>query len=381
MRILRWDDGTKWDDPNAYWGSPSYVLEPGDPGYQPPPDDPSETPSNKPKKHTIMSSNATPTNRIILVALATKIKAGQTAIGGAVGLHHHLAPQMDLRLKKLIGDPAEPPGTPANKGSQSLYRECLTATDDAVEALSLLSDGAVKEWLYGYQKVLQSIHGKAASSDWVAAGFPQGTTSVPRSHDARQVLLLAARAYLASHAGYETSMPRKNQPPLEITAAAALALSGQMETAQALIASRKTEQAACKQVRDADVDALYDEVSATIAEIDDRLADDDPRWEAFGLNIPANPTPPEGVASLVMTSAGAGRELLEWPYATRVEYFRIFMKREGIDPDYVNVADARDLSYTLRNLTPGETISVYIEPNNVAGAGPASPVVTKVLGT
>lgn len=33
MRVLRWGDGTKWGDPNAYWGNPSYVLEPGDPGY------------------------------------------------------------------------------------------------------------------------------------------------------------------------------------------------------------------------------------------------------------------------------------------------------------------------------------------------------------
>jgi hypothetical protein len=43
MRTLRWDDGTKWDDPNAYWGDPSYVLQPGDPGYVPP----------KPERHPV----------------------------------------------------------------------------------------------------------------------------------------------------------------------------------------------------------------------------------------------------------------------------------------------------------------------------------------
>src|SRR6185436_5248983 len=26
-------DGTRFGDPNAYWGSPSYVLQPGDPGF------------------------------------------------------------------------------------------------------------------------------------------------------------------------------------------------------------------------------------------------------------------------------------------------------------------------------------------------------------
>ena len=54
MRTLYWDsinpDTGKpytFDDPNLYWGSPSYVLEAGDQGYVPPPFEP-----NKPNKHT-----------------------------------------------------------------------------------------------------------------------------------------------------------------------------------------------------------------------------------------------------------------------------------------------------------------------------------------
>lgn len=37
MRVAKWDDPSlRYDDVNFYWGDPSYVLEPGDPGYQPP---------------------------------------------------------------------------------------------------------------------------------------------------------------------------------------------------------------------------------------------------------------------------------------------------------------------------------------------------------
>ena len=54
MRPIRWDDGTRWDDPNARWGSPSYVLEPGDPGYIAPP---GTLPPPSTKKKRIMSSN------------------------------------------------------------------------------------------------------------------------------------------------------------------------------------------------------------------------------------------------------------------------------------------------------------------------------------
>ena len=45
MRPVNYDDGTRWDDPNFHWGDPSYVLEPGDPGYIAPP------PISVPQKH------------------------------------------------------------------------------------------------------------------------------------------------------------------------------------------------------------------------------------------------------------------------------------------------------------------------------------------
>jgi len=36
MRTIRLDAGFRLDDPNSYWGNPSFQLEPGDPGYVPP---------------------------------------------------------------------------------------------------------------------------------------------------------------------------------------------------------------------------------------------------------------------------------------------------------------------------------------------------------
>lgn len=48
---------------------------------------------------------------------------------------------------------------------------------------------------------------------------------------------------------------------------------------------------------------------------------------------------------------------------------RPFPKRDGIDPDSEDESDARDLSSTLRHLNSGDMVSVYVEPNNIAGAG------------
>lgn len=40
MRTIRFDSGFRFDDPNNRWGDPAYQLEPGDPGYVPPPGTP-----------------------------------------------------------------------------------------------------------------------------------------------------------------------------------------------------------------------------------------------------------------------------------------------------------------------------------------------------
>lgn len=37
MRVIRFDSGFKFDDPNNFWGDPGYQLQEGDPGWTPPP--------------------------------------------------------------------------------------------------------------------------------------------------------------------------------------------------------------------------------------------------------------------------------------------------------------------------------------------------------
>src|SRR5215213_9741854 len=99
-------------------------------------------------------------------------------------------------------------------------------SSDATSELVELSDGPVKAWLDGYRGVLAGLHGKKPGDGWVAAGFASGSTAVPRSHEARQTLLGAARAYLAAQPTYETSLPQLSGTPLAITAVGALAHHG-----------------------------------------------------------------------------------------------------------------------------------------------------------
>lgn len=375
MRPLRWDDGTRWNDPNARWSDPSYVLEPGDPGYV---NTSPATGANTTKKGN-RTMNETPENQRVLLAVAKKIRAGAATLQDVIGLHHHRDTTLTTAILKLEGDPAAAPGSNANKGSQLVYKSCEDAAKDARSALKALSDGTVKTLLSAYRDVLERIHGKKHNAGWAAAGFTDGV-SVPREHDKRQSLLAAMRSYLAANAGYEASLPQPGGTPLAVTAAAALALGTTFQAAFDLINSSEAEQANCKNARDADKKGLFDEVSGTIKELSGLLAADDPRWENFGLNIPANPNPPEPVTAVTLTAVGTGREELAWTAATRATYYRLFVKVDGVDTDFRFLKRDNDLDHTLTDLTPGTTISAYVIAANPGGEAIASPTVTKVVG-
>ncbi len=379
MRVIRFDEGFRFDDPNSFWGDPSYQLEPGDPGYINTGLEPGAT---QPKtNHTTMSaSNETPRNLKVLLALGHDFAVGLTQLQDVIGMHHHRGTTVLAALAKLEGDPAAPAGSNANKGSQLVFKDCENTLDAAQAAMVALSDGAVKTLLSGYRTLMDGVNGHSYNAGWAAAGFTNNKTAVPSNHGDRLTLLAAMRAYLVAHPTHEGSLPQPSGPALAVTAAAALALHTQFNTARALVNTLGGTQETCKNLRDADSDGLFDEMSGGIAEVRDLLPANDPRWETLGLNIPANPTPPEAVASLTLIPAGTGKELAAWPHARRAASYRIFIKVAGIDVDFRFVDRSQDLEYTIKGLAAGQDISVYVLATNAAGDAPPSPTVTKIVG-
>ncbi|MCX6858356.1 MAG: fibronectin type III domain-containing protein [Verrucomicrobia bacterium] len=379
MRIVRFDQGFKFDDPNIYFGAtddaPAYQLEPGDPGYK------NTAPATGAlQPHTRSKAmNETPENPKLLLALAKVMCSGATQLQDIIQLHHHRDTTLQPAILKLEGDPAAAPGSNANKGSQLVYKLCEDAAKNARSARKTLSDTTVKTLLEGYHDVIKRVHGRSHNTGWSAAGFTDGT-SVPREHPKRQSLLATMRSYLAANPAHETTLPQPSGPALAVTAAAALALMPTFQAAFDLVAQLESDQENCKNLRDADLTALSDEVSGTTAELRQLLAADDPRWETFGLNIPAHPNVPLAVASATLTSLGEGREALSWLPAVRATYYRLFLKVHGVDDDFRFIKRDEDLDHTFTGLTPGSTISVQVIAANAGGEAAPSPTVTKVVG-
>jgi hypothetical protein len=99
MRTVHWDDGSRWDDPNLRWGDPSYMLEPGDPGYVAP----EPPPRMKPKtKRKYMASNPTPTRLDELLAGGEDLCDGLTQHAVAIGVKQNTLALTRADLDALI---------------------------------------------------------------------------------------------------------------------------------------------------------------------------------------------------------------------------------------------------------------------------------------
>ncbi|HEY6169693.1 MAG TPA: hypothetical protein VI454_16765 [Verrucomicrobiae bacterium] len=82
MKIVTFDGGFHFDDPNIYWGDPAYQLEPGDPGYIPPPQPTPQTPTKikRMKRNTYFPSRAAD-QLVWLVNFCNKIAGHAAALG------------------------------------------------------------------------------------------------------------------------------------------------------------------------------------------------------------------------------------------------------------------------------------------------------------
>jgi hypothetical protein len=132
MRIVRFDQGFRLDDPNIRFGAtddaPAYQLEPGDSGYlnhRPPATGarPTEKRNENHERNTGKPEGAARARQ--------KMRAGAATLQDVIGLHHHRDTTLNAAILKLEGDPAAAPGSNANKGSQLVYKMCEDAAKDA----------------------------------------------------------------------------------------------------------------------------------------------------------------------------------------------------------------------------------------------------------
>jgi hypothetical protein len=124
--------------------------------------------------------------------------------------------------------------------------------------------------------------------------------------------------------------------------------------------------------RDADETALRVRLRGAIDELTQLLENDDPLFYAFGINPPDASETPEQPENLVLTPGAPGTIYADWDNAPRADYYRVYRKVVGVDPDFTLDQSPADSDATLTGLPSGQTVQLHVIAVNEAGNSPAS---------
>ena len=259
----------------------------------------------------------------------------------------------------------------AARNAETTYGECKVLKKTANTAVTN-ADAAVKVFITNARKRLSKFLGEVASTEWESAGWPPGTTAVPRTQDERFALLASLKAYFTGHAAHEST-------DMEVTAALADAAHTTISNARAALGQKITESGQAKAARDTAERNLRLRMTGLIDELTILLGPEDPLWHAFGLNRPADEETPE--APTVTTAlAGPNHSVLaDWDDSLRATRWRVWIKILGVDTDFHAVLTVTESDATIPNLTPGATVEVRVTSVNDAGESAPGPVASAVV--
>ena len=355
MRTAFFDSGLRFDDANLRWGEPSYLLEKGDPGWVNDPHSASYVPpKTKPKIRKYMASNPTPTPLNELIASGEDLCDGLNQHAVAIGIKQNTFAPTRADLDSLI---AAKNAFAAAEGAQPAGYTALRTAD---------SNG--KGFIARTVKVLSISLGNQWSDAWLATGLPDNTVGVPRTQDKRFTALGGLKAYLLAN-------PAKENAALGVTAAIADTLYQAVSGARMGVGNALALTTDKLQIREAAKEAFRIRYRATIAELEQLLGDDDPKWYDFGLNRPGDPAQPGQPSNVVLTALGAGRVLIQIDGARRANSFNYYKKVVGADPEPVKVTNTEGTQYTIEGLPVAATVEITVAGVNDAGEGqPSQPV-------
>ena len=290
-----------------------------------------------------------------LVAGGVHASAGGDAHAVALDLDLGTKPAIDAVLNPLI---THRDAHEVAKGELATLRSLLR--EKQKETYNLLM---------GSRDLLKRSFGTRYNTAWTGTGF-SFSLEVPRSVTRLQSRAGILKAYLVANptmekAGLMTAAMvgtvldnltiAENAVKLKVSAVGTL-----------LTLRRKQEKALRRHLR-----WVVQELGRVIDPLDDR-------WTAFGLNKPGlkeTPAVPGQVSVALVTGTTAS---VKWAKAARAEYYRIWMKVNGVDLAMQPVGSPADLNFALENLPPNAQIEVAVSAVNNGGESAFSQVVTFV---
>jgi hypothetical protein len=358
LKIITLDSGFRLDDPNARWGDPCYLLEPGDPGYVAP--HPPTPQPHKKKGRKNVASNPTPININELMASGEDMYDGLFRHAVAINIKKNDAPGFRLKLDALI--------------QAQVSLKAAQGAEPAAYSAMRTADSNGKGFIGAAVKVISLQFGSKWTDEWLATGLPDNKPGIPGTQDKRFAALAGLKGFFTANPALEVSTPK-----LTVTAALAETLYQALSDARMLVGNALALSADKLMLRDAALEVLRGAYRSTVEEIGELLADDDARWYDFGLVRPIDGDQPGIPMNVVVTVMGGGKLLVQCAGARRGNSFNFYRKIIGTDAEPVKVENQPGTTYVIEGMPVGATVEVTVTAVNDTGEGHASTPISVVV--
>jgi hypothetical protein len=248
--------------------------------------------------------------------------------------------------------------------AQGSFDAARSARQTASEAY-LPTVTAVRDWIMTARNVFIKSFGTRWNTQWAQAGWTDKTTAIPARQDQQLSLIQRVANFLTTQPGYE--VPSLNVTAHDATNLLTVALTAQQASTDAGIAQKTAGDS-----RDAAEEILRKSARMLINILHGVLAADDPRWEAFGLVMPAMNTAPGQPVNVTAHLDVTGAIVVTCdavPLATR---YRWRMLLVGVQTEYVLAASSTEAMAMIKDVAPGQLVRLIVQAVNGTRQGVAS---------
>jgi len=307
-------------------------------------------------------SNQIPRTYDPIIQLLEDAVDGAARHGAAIELKQNTEADLRADLYALIGEPTGPGGAPpAKPGFKALWNTAKANKTAKSAALRVLESNG-RELVMACVNSLKPVLGKKWNAAWAQAGFMAGSLEVP-AHP--QGLLLQLRAYYAANPTREVA----NVNGVACTAAACQAMANAIQAADKASNDSNSDAVMAHRALNDGMAAARTRLSGLLAELTQLLNDEDPRWLAFGFDMPGHPSAPDVPANLVVLAGAAGSHTLfvHCDHARRADKYRFRVLDTANPPNELAEQLMSDTEASFGNLTPGVQVAVVVSAHNATG--------------
>ena len=248
----------------------------------------------------------------------------------------------------------------AFNNAKLLLRTKRDALDDA--------RNSVRTFATLLREILKPVFGFELNESWLVVGFVDSFAISTKPEDLRRLL--------QSMVAFLTANPTREVAALNITAAHGQTLLTALEEADAAVTLQESQVDIVRVDRDSKFDLLRTKLLQLVNELSFVLGPLDPRWKAFGFNMPGAQETPDVPTGISVILVGPTAAATKWEASARADYYRVWMKLHGTEDEPTAVGSPADLDFTLENLPANSQVDIFVSAVNDGGESALSEAIT-----